>query len=489
MQDTTLSDILIIGAGVAGIGTACHLLRSFPDMDVRLVERRQAIGGTWDLFRYPGVRSDSDMCTYGYDFRPWSRPDMLADGQAIQRYITDTAREEGIDQRIWFGTECVSAHWLSAQGFWRLSLRNVVTGQLCDHTCRFLICGSGYYNYDQGYLPDIEGLSDFRGTVIHPQHWPQDLDWTDKRVVVVGSGATAVTLVPSLAERAAHVTMLQRSPTYMLALPGRSRLATFLQAFLPERVAVNWMRRRNIFGASLIYGFARRFPRLMRALLLRGVSRALRGRSQLSHFTPSYQPWDQRLCIVKDGDLFSAVRSGRASVVTDHIRRFTPEGIELTSGQVLAADVVVCATGLQLQAFGGMQLLVDGQAVQLGERMTYKAVLLQDVPNFAWMFGYINASWTMKTDLAAHYLCRLLRWMRDQGRTVVTPRAQGASPGEGNVFSDLNAGYVRRAARDLPRQGRTLPWRVLHNYAQDKKLLLEDSVADGALELTGQLMR
>jgi cation diffusion facilitator CzcD-associated flavoprotein CzcO len=475
-------DVLIIGAGLSGIGMACHLAMDHPQLRVALIERRAAMGGTWDLFRYPGVRSDSDMFTFGYAFRPWHALDVMADGDAIRNYVIDTAREYGVDKHIHYGLKVVDASWSSAQRRWRVQALDESRGANRDFECRFLIVSTGYYNYDRGYLPTFPGVERYRGQRIHPQQWPEELDYRDKRVVIIGSGATAVTLVPAMAGDAAHVTMVQRSPSYILSLPRFDKISAVLQTFLPKSLVFRMARRRNIFLTRLIYKAARRWPDKVRTFLVSGVRRQLGEGADMRHFTPDYQPWDQRLCVVPDGDLFAAIKSGRASVVTDGIATFTERGIQLQSGDELSADIIVTATGLDMQTLGGMTLHVDEQPRVMSELVTYKGVLLQDTPNFACIFGYTNAPWTLKADLAASYVCRLLTYMRENDIDVVTPRAPASERQDDSIMASLTSGYVQRGASVLPRQGRDVPWRVLNNYERDCEMLLRQQIADSALE-------
>lgn len=475
-------DVLIIGAGLSGIGMACHLRKHCPDKRIALLERRRAIGGTWDLFRYPGVRSDSDMFTFGYQLRPWNEFQVLADGPAIRAYVGETARAFGVDEKIIYGLRTTQAHWSSAQRRWSVSAVNEGSGQARNFTCNYLVGCTGYYDYDAGYLPGFPGAERFRGICLHPQQWPQDLNWHGKRVVVIGSGATAVTLVPAMAAQTAHITMLQRSPGYVFSLPSYDKLSEVLQRVLPDRWVFGMARWRNLLIARWIYKASRRWPALMRRLLLAGVRRQLGPDCDMAQFTPRYQPWDQRLCVVPDGDLFKAIRSGKAQVLTGQIERFTETGILLQSGQELQADIIVTATGLQIQTFGGMELRVDGRRCAINELLTYKGVLLQDIPNLAWIFGYINASWTLKADMAAAYVCRLLQHMQHRGLDMVTARAPQGQALDESIVAALQSGYAQRGAPLLPRQGRTLPWRVLHNPEKDRALLLKAPIEDAALE-------
>lgn len=477
-------DVLIIGAGTSGIGMACHLARQCPEKSVGIVERRDAIGGTWDLFRYPGVRSDSDMFTYGFSFRPWNSGKALADGPSIKQYLIDTAREYGVDKKIHFGLKTTRVHWSSAEQLWTITTVAEDDGETQVLRARFIVNCTGYFKYDEGFRPHFPGEARFQGRIVHPQHWPDDLDYAGKRVVVIGSGATAVTLVPALAESAAHVTMLQRSPTYMFSFPRLDKLAGLLGRFLPGRLAHDLVQWRYWNQQRLFYRFSQRFPGLSRTILQGLVERQIGKHADMRHFTPRYNPWDERLCAVADGDLFAALRSGRASMATDHIDSFIETGIRLKSGAELKADVIVTATGLNAQMFGEVDVRVDGKAHAMGDLMTYKGTLLQNLPNLAWIVGYINFSWTLKVDIEAAYICRLLKYMDTHAITAVTPRAPAGEADEGNIMSLLKCGYVKRSIHTLPRQGRHLPWRVLHDYPRDRVMLTQEPIADGALEFT-----
>ncbi len=477
-------DVLIIGAGLSGIGMACHLRRDCPAKRVAIWERRQTMGGTWDLFRYPGVRSDSDMFTMGYAFRPWTQPQVLADGGSIHAYIAQTAHEQGVDQQVQYGLQIRQADWHSAEHHWVVTALHEASGELRQCSCNFLISCTGYYNYDQGYMPAFKGVQDFKGRCIHPQFWPEGLDYAAKRVVIIGSGATAVTLVPAMAKTAAQVTMLQRSPTYYLSVPGYQALIKPLAKVLPERWIYSALRHGNIVGQRLLFRCARRWPHAMRKLLLAAVQRQLGEGADMRDFTPRYMPWDQRLCVVPDGDLFKALRSGKASVRTDEIDSFTPNGLKLQSGATLEADIVVTATGLQLQTFGGMALSLDGVPVSARQLLSYKAVLMQDLPNMAFILGYTNASWTLKADMASRYLCRLLNYLDAKGLVAVTPQADPSETTDANCMGDLGSGYVQRGAGELPRQGRSDPWRVRHAFEVDRRMLLQQPVDDALLRFT-----
>jgi len=476
-------DVLIIGAGLSGIGMACRLALACPDKRVALVERRHAIGGTWDLFRYPGVRSDSDMFTFGFGFRPWNELHVLADGPSIHRYVVDTAREFGIDAKIRFGMRATLASWSSIDRRWTLRTETEA-GEVRTFTCAFLIGATGYYDYDRGHVPDFRGRESFAGRFVHPQHWPDDLDWRGKRVVVIGSGATAVTLVPALAAEAAHVTMVQRSPGYVFAVPSRDAISAALLRVLPARVVYGLARRRNIFLQRTMYKAAMRWPARVRSVLLGMVHRRLGAAGSMADFTPSYDPWTQRMCVLPDGDLFDAMAAGKASIVTGAVGSFDANGVRLASGEAIAADIVVSATGFNLQALGGMALEVDGRPVSAGSTLTYKGVLLDGVPNFAVLFGYINASWTLKVDLAAQYVCRLLTTMEEQGATMAVPRAPQDEALDVCILDALRAGYVERGEAAMPRQGKAGPWRVTHSYERDRRVFLHDAIEDPALELS-----
>ena len=482
-------DVLIIGAGLSGIGAACHLRRECPNKTFAIIERREAIGGTWDLFRYPGIRSDSDMYTFGYNFKPWTEPRVLADGPSIKRYVTETAREYAVDQHIRFGRRVVRADWSSAKKHWAIDVLNEATGQHEHYTAAFVIGATGYYNYDAGYRPPFPGESKFKGTLVHPQHWPETLDYSGKRVVVIGSGATAITLVPSMTDKAEHVTMLQRSPTYILSVPAIDPVAARLQRLLPDKIAYRLNRSRNIGIQRFLYVASRQHPKLVRRLILGVIRKQVGDKVDMRHFTPSYNPWDQRLCVVPNGDLFKALRKGKASIATDVIDSFTADGIKLRSGETIKADIVVTATGLEVQMLGGVALHVDGQPVVPKNHLTYKGVLLQDVPNAAMVIGYTNASWTLRADLTSEYVCRLLNYMDKKGYRTVVPRDHDDSGSEETVMGGLASGYIQRAADRLPRQGKRAPWQVVQNYLRDIPQMRHRPIDDGVLEFDGQPSR
>lgn len=481
-------DVLIVGAGLSGVGAACHLRQRCPDRTFAILESRDAIGGTWDLFRYPGVRSDSDMFTLGYSFSPWTDAKAIADGDSIREYVRRTSRAFGVDRHIRFHHKVVAAAWSSADALWTVtversepsprenveaSLHSVVT-----LTCSFLYVCSGYYRYDKGYTPPLAGADDFAGQVVHPQHWPADLDYAGKRVAVIGSGATAVTLVPAMATTAAHVTMVQRSPSYVMSLPGKDIIAEKLVGKVPARVLFPALRWKNVLAQMFSYQLARRVPKVMRALLRKGVlSQMPPGYDVDTHFTPKYAPWDQRMCFVPDGDLFAALRSGHASIVTGTIDHLTSRGLRMTTGEEIEADVIVTATGLNILALGGMTLTVDGTPVSLGDSVAYKGMMLSGVPNFAMTIGYTNASWTLKADLVAGYVCRLLNHMAARDYHVVTPVLADPDVSTEPIIN-LMSGYVLRSIDKLPKQGPAAPWRLHQNYPRDVLMMRHGPLDD-----------
>ncbi|AHH16134.1 putative FAD-containing monooxygenase EthA [Nocardia nova SH22a] len=457
-------DVVIVGAGLSGIGAGYRVQTELPGTSYAILEAREALGGTWDLFRYPGIRSDSDMFTLGYPFEPWRDAKSIADGPSILRYITETARRHGIDKHIRFGTKVVAAQWSSADARWTLTLDE--GGRTRTLRCRFLYSCSGYYDYDQGHSPEFPGVESFAGTMVHPQFWPEDLDYADKKVVVIGSGATAVTLVPAMAEKAGLVTMLQRSPTWISAVPGRDKQADKIRELLPAGLAHRVIRTKNILFNVGFYQYCRRRPQAARKLLTGLTTRILKDEKLVAeHFTPEYNPWDQRLCAVPDADFFKAMRKGKAEVVTDHIDSFVPEGIRLRSGKVLPADVVVSATGLKLLAFGGISLEVDGEPVNLSDRFVWQGTMLTGVPNFAVCIGYTNASWTLRADLTSRLVCKVIAHADRRGYDAVVPEPQGDLAER--PLLDLASGYIQRSIGDFPRQGDRHPWKVRQNYLLD----------------------
>ncbi|UZK67078.1 flavin-containing monooxygenase [Sphingomonas sp. M1-B02] len=457
-------DVVVVGAGISGIGAAHYLQANSPDRSFVILEGRERLGGTWDLFRYPGIRSDSDMYTLGFSFRPWTEAKAIADGPAILNYLDETAREHGLDAHIRLSHKVTSASWSSADSLWTVTADQ--GGEERCFTCSFLFMCSGYYNYERGYLPDFAGAADFGGRIVHPQFWTPDVDYAGKKVVVIGSGATAVTLVPELAREAAHVTMLQRSPSYIVARPSEDRFANWLRRTLNARIAYAITRWRNVLVTQYFYRLMRKHPAKSKERLVAMVREQLGDAYDVgTHFTPRYDPWDQRLCLVPDADLFAAIREGKAEVVTDTIERFTPTGLKLGSGREIEADLIVTATGLEIRLLGGIPVTVDGAPFAPVEHLTYKGMMFSDVPNFAISFGYTNASWTLKSDLTAYYVTRLLNAMRKRGMRQVTPRLAG--PVEEAPFLDFTSGYIQRAAQQLPRQGTRKPWRVHQNYTLD----------------------
>lgn len=475
-------DVLIVGAGLSGIGAAYYVQTRCPTRSYAILEGRSTLGGTWDLFRYPGVRSDSDMYTLGYAFRPWRDAKAIADGPSILQYIRETAEEYGLDRKIRFNHRVRRAEWSSAESKWTVEVERGPDQEIVCLTCNFLYMCSGYYDYSQGYTPEWPGVERFTGRVVHPQQWPQDLDYTGKRVVVIGSGATAVTLVPAMAEQAAHVTMLQRSPTYIVARPSQDAIANWLRRRLPRRIAYGLTRWKNVLLGMLFYGIARKRPHAIRQTILKDVRQHLGPDYDVdTHFAPRYNPWDQRLCLVPDADLFNVIKSGKAAVVTDHIDSFTATGIRLRSGQELPADVIVTATGLNMQLMSGVQLVVDGAPVSLSQTMSYKGMMYSNIPNLASAFGYTNASWTLKCELTSRYVCRLLNYMQRHSYTQCTPRRQDPSIREEPVLS-FTSGYVQRALDTLPRQGSKKPWKLYQNYLLDLLSLRLGAVDDGTME-------
>jgi cation diffusion facilitator CzcD-associated flavoprotein CzcO len=476
------TDVLIIGAGLSGIGAAVHLQKQCPGKTYRIYEARDAIGGTWDLFRYPGIRSDSDMHTLGFNFKPWTEAKAIADGPSIRKYVNETADEYGIRPHIRFNTKIVAANWSEADQLWRVTSEDVKTGAQSVTKARFLFMCGGYYRYDQGYRPEFPNEAAFQGQIIHPQHWPEDLDYTAKKVVVIGSGATAMTLVPAMTDKAAHVTMLQRSPTYVVSRPAVDGLANFLRKVLPDQWAYTMIRWRNVLFQQFFFRQTRKNPQKARERLLGMVREELGpGYDVEKHFTPTYNPWEQRLCLVPDSDLFNALKSGKASVETDHIERFTEKGILLKSGKELEADIIVTATGLNLVFMNGVQVTMDGVKVDPGRLLNYKGVMLSNVPNLAVTFGYTNASWTLKADLTSEYVCRLLNLMDEKGATSAMPYL-AAFPNETEPFVDFSSGYFQRVMDQFPRQHTEAPWKLHQNYFTDRKNLRELPIEDGVMK-------
>jgi monooxygenase len=477
-------DVLIVGAGISGVGAACRLQQRCPGKTFAILEARGAIGGTWDLFRFPGIRSDSDMFTLCYPFRPWSGAQAIVDGASILDYIRETAQERGVDRSIRFHHRVVAAEWSSPDARWTVDVERTDTGETVQLTCGFLFTCTGYYRYDEGYTPEFEGLERFGGEIVHPQFWTEDIDYSGKRVVVIGSGATAVTLIPALAQRAAHVTMLQRSPSYIISLPAVDPVAGVLARLLPTRLAYPLVRWKNVMLALGIYGLSRRRPATMRRLIRGFLKRKLPAGYDIdTHFNPSYEPWDQRMCIVPDGDLFDAIGAGRVSVVTDRIQTFTENGLALGSGSELEADLIVTATGLKMVPFGGIRLNVDGSEVEVPEALAFRGMLLSGVPNMAFAFGYTNQSWTLGADLTCEQVCRLLNHMDRYGYTQCVPRDRDGAV-SGMPFADLTSGYVLRAIDQFPKQGPVDPWRREQNYARNVRVARRAPMDDPALEFS-----
>jgi monooxygenase len=482
---TDYVDVLIVGAGLSGIGAAYHLQKDCPNKSYAILEGRDAIGGTWDLFRYPGIRSDSDMYTMGYSFRPWTNAKAIADGPSILNYVRDTAAEAGIDRKIRFNHWVRRASWSSKDARWTVeAVRKTPQGEeIVRIACNFLFMCSGYYRYSAGYTPDFAGTGRFKGRIVHPQHWPDDLDHANKRVVIIGSGATAVTLVPEMAKTAAHVTMLQRSPTYVVSRPEQDSIANWLRRHTPAKIAYGITRWKNVLLGMFFFQMSRRQPERIKQMILKGVRQQLGPDYDITHFTPSYNPWDQRVCLVPDADLFASIKSGRASVVTDRIETFTENGLKLKSGKELEADIIVTATGLVLELLGGMEMSVDGRVVDLSKAFNYKGMMYSDVPNLASVFGYTNASWTLKADLTCAYVCRLLKYMDSKGVRQCTPRNRDPNmPTE--LFSNFSSGYIQRTIDRFPKQGTRPPWKLYQNYALDILSLKFGSVEDEAMEFS-----
>jgi monooxygenase len=475
-------DIIIVGSGLSGIDAAYHLQTSCRRKSYVILESREAIGGTWDLFRYPGIRSDSDMFTFGYSFRPWQSSAAIGDGESIRTYIRETAEAYGIDRRIRFGHRVTRASWSSADAVWTIDVERGTEREPVRFTCNFLFGCTGYYDYASGYAPEFPGAETFKGIMVHPQHWPEKLDYAGKRVVVIGSGATAVTIIPAIAETAAQVTMLQRSPTYIVSRPAEDRLAKELRRYLPKRIAYAIARWYYVLFGIYFYNLSRRKPREVKKWIIGQAREQLgAGYDVLTHFNPRYNPWDQRLCLAPDADFFRAIKSGKADIVTDTIASFTANGIRLQSGRQLDADIVITATGLKMLLLGGIGVSVDGKPVKFAETMNFKGVMFSDVPNLFAVFGYTNASWTLKCDLICAYTARLINYMDRRGYVACTPRRRDPSVTPEPLI-DFSSGYVQRAIDQFPRQGSQKPWKLYQNYVKDLLSLRFGSLGDGALE-------
>ena len=480
-EASTHVDVLIVGAGISGIAAAYHLQKDCPKKSFVILEARDALGGTWDFFKYPGLRSDSDLYTFGFSFKPWTSDKAIADAPTILRYLQDTAAEFGIDKVIRYRQRVVAASWNSQDALWTVTVEVGADQMQVQYTCGYLYMCSGYYDYSKGYTPHFEGTDDYQGRLVHPQNWPADLDVTDRTIVVIGSGATAVTLVPELAKTARHVTMLQRSPTYIVARPSEDAIATWLRKRLPGRLAHTVTRWKNVLLGLAFYKFARRYPDKMTALIRKGTAHQLGSDFDIAtHFTPTYKPWDQRLCLVPDGDLFKALRKGRAAIATDRITRFTERGVALASGAHLDADIIVTATGLELVILSGIPVSVDGRNVDVAKELIYKGMMLSGIPNFAFAIGYTNASWTLKCELTAKYICRLLNRMDRNGEAYCFPK-RDLTKDNAEPALDFTSGYVQRAANILPKQGAKTPWKLHQNYAIDLFNFKFGKLDDGAM--------
>ena len=472
-------DIVIIGAGLSGIGAACHMSKQCPSKKVAILEGREAMGGTWDLFRYPGIRSDSDMFTLGYKFKPWTAGKPIADGEDIRNYIIEAAEEHKVTDKIRYNHKVLGASWSSPDALWTLDVE--VDGEPQQIKCNFMLCCTGYYSYEKGFSPEFKDSKKFKGQIIHPQHWPENLDYSDKKVVIIGSGATAITLLPSMAVQAEHVTMLQRSPSYILGVPQKDPMLDKLRRHLPESAVYKAIRARNIAFGMGFFQYARKFPEKMKAFIKEHNQRRLPDDFDYSHFTPKYDPWDERLCAAPDADFFKAIKNGQASIVTDHIEAFDKTGIQLKSGEHLDADIIITATGLNVQLMGNMSLQVDGKAFTYSDKMIYRGTLVEQLPNMGMVFGYTNSSWTLKADLISEYICRLINHMDKKGLRKVMPVNNDASVTQ-QPFLDLQSGYVQRAKGDIPQQGSKLPWKIYQNYSLDLAMFKSARFKDKNLE-------
>ena len=475
------TDIIIVGGGLSGIGAACHLERKNKNKSYRILEAREEIGGTWSLFKYPGIRSDSDMYTFGYSFKTWDNPKSFADAPNILKYLNEAIDEHQIRDKIQYQTKVTSVNFDSTDTIWTVNTTDTKTNKTTTYTCNFLFICTGYYNYKNGYTPDFPGVENFNGKIIHPQLWPEDLDYKDKKVVVIGSGATAVTLVPKMANTTAHITMLQRSPTYVGAFPNKDKVAAFFKKIFPKKTAHKIIRFKNIVTQIVFFNVCKWWPNTMKKLIIKGAQKELGTISAYPHFAPNYKPWDQRFCIAPDGDLFASLKSGKASIITDHIDTFTKQGIQTTSGKEIEADIIISATGLKLLAFGGAKISIDNTNFDISKALTYRGLMLSDLPNCIFFAGYTNASWTLKSDLTSEYSSRLFNFMEKKNYTYVVPQII-ENEMETQPLLNLNSGYIYRSENEFPRQGSKTPWKLYQNYFRDYKTLRINKIADKQLQ-------
>ena len=475
------TDIIIVGAGLSGIGAACHLERKNNDKSYRILESREEIGGTWSLFKYPGIRSDSDMYTFGYSFKTWDNPKSFADAPSILKYLNEAADEYKIREKIQYQTRVSSVNFNTEKNIWIVTTTNSSTQIEEVYSCNMLFVCTGYYNQKNGYTPDFPGVENFKGSIIHPQHWPENLNYTNKKVIVIGSGATAVTIVPKMAKETAKITMLQRSPTYVGAFPNKDKVAAILKSILPKRTAHKVIRFKNIVIQIIFFNVCRKWPKTMKKLLVKGVQKQLGDIPANPHFSPNYKPWDQRFCVAPDGDLFQTLKQGKADIVTDHIETFTEKGIKTTSGKELEADIVISATGLKLLAFGGAKISIDDNEFDISKSLTYRGLMLSGLPNCIFFAGYTNASWTLKSDLTSEYASRLLKFMDQKNYKYMVPKVIDEDL-ETIPLLNLNSGYIHRSENEFPRQGSKLPWRLYQNYFRDYKTLRINKLTDKELQ-------
>jgi monooxygenase len=480
-RSNTHFDVIIIGAGLSGIGAACHLKRNCPNKTFAMLEGRSNIGGTWDLFKYPGIRSDSDMHTFAYSFKPWTYDKTISDGATIMKYLNETIDDYELRKHIKYNHWISEVFWSSDEDKWTVKGKNNESNEVIQLSCNFLISCTGYYDYDEGYTPDFKGLENYKGQFVHPQKWTNDIEYENKEVIIIGSGATAVTLLPTMAEKTKHITMLQRSPTYMMSLPEHDKFSKVVKRWLPSKIAHFLARWKHVLGQIYFYKISKKKPKEVRYFIKKEIRKVLGEDYDVeTHFNPKYNPWDQRICAVVDNDLFDAINEGKCTIVTDYIDSFTEKGILLQSGKELEADLVVSATGLKIKFVGGINIKVDGKTIDPSDLVNYKGMMLQDVPNMAMIAGYTNASWTLKSDLVGEYICRLLHHMDKKGLTSCTPTLS-----DNNVItepaSDLASGYIQRALDELPKQGDKYPWKLNQNYIKDMIALRFKSIDDGYL--------